>query len=61
MWWLIARIDIAGANAAGWDSVLVETGVYDPARGAPAHAPTHIAPDVEAAVRWAIARHVPVP
>ncbi|KAI0047551.1 HAD hydrolase [Auriscalpium vulgare] len=48
--------DIAGANAAGWSSVLVHTGVYDPASGPPAHAPTHEAPDVEAAVRWAVER-----
>ncbi|KAL5507090.1 hypothetical protein ACEPAH_6546 [Sanghuangporus vaninii] len=48
--------DIAGANAKGWQSVLVKTGVYDPARGPPAHQPTHIADDVEQAVRWAINR-----
>ncbi|KAF9268774.1 HAD hydrolase [Marasmius fiardii PR-910] len=49
--------DIAGANAAGWSSILVHTGVYDPNSGAPpAHLPTHQAPDVEAAVRWALER-----
>ncbi|KAI0075369.1 HAD-superfamily hydrolase [Panus rudis PR-1116 ss-1] len=48
--------DIAGANAAGWDSVLVHTGVYDPSSGSPKHKPTHIANDVEEAVKWAIER-----
>jgi len=48
--------DIAGANAAGWSSVLVRTGVYDPENGPPTHAPTHVAEDVEEAVRWAIER-----
>ncbi|KAF8482499.1 HAD hydrolase [Russula ochroleuca] len=50
--------DIAGANAAGWSSVLVRTGVYDPVDGPPAHNPTHEAENVEAAVRWAIDREV---
>ena len=50
--------DIAGANAAGWGSVLVKTGVYDPVDGPPTHTPTHIADDVEAAVRWAIEREL---
>ncbi|KAH8119510.1 HAD hydrolase [Phellopilus nigrolimitatus] len=48
--------DIAGANAKGWSSVLVNTGVYDPKCGPPAHEPSHIAQDVEQAVRWAIDR-----
>lgn len=48
--------DIAGANATGWSSILVETGVYDPARGPPTHEPTHIAKDVERAVKWAVDR-----
>lgn len=47
--------DIAGANAAGWYSILVETGVYDPSNGnPPAYRPTAIVRDVEDAVRWAI-------
>ena len=46
--------DIAGANGAKWNSVLVHTGVYDPTRGPPKHLPTHQAVDVEEAVRWAI-------
>ncbi|KAG2128036.1 HAD-like domain-containing protein [Suillus bovinus] len=46
--------DIAGANAAGWKSILVHTGVYDPHRGPPSHQPTHQAEDVAEAVRWAI-------
>jgi len=50
--------DIAGANAAGWSSVLVRTGVYDPVDGPPAHNPTHEAENVEAAVQWAIGREV---
>jgi ribonucleotide monophosphatase NagD (HAD superfamily) len=48
--------DIAGANAAKWDSILVKTGVYDHRRGAPIHEPTHIAEDVNEAVNWAIER-----
>ncbi|KAL0072764.1 hypothetical protein AAF712_000527 [Marasmius tenuissimus] len=49
--------DIAGANGAGWSSVLVHTGVFDPHLGIPPeHTPTHQAPDVEAAVRWAVER-----
>ncbi|KAG7090938.1 hypothetical protein E1B28_010010 [Marasmius oreades] len=49
--------DIAGANAAGWSSVLVHTGVFDPGSGAPpAHTPTYQARDVEAAVQWALNR-----
>ncbi|KAI0314277.1 HAD-hyrolase-like-domain-containing protein, partial [Amylostereum chailletii] len=50
--------DIAGANAAGWSSVLVRTGVYDPAQGPPAYKPTWEAADVEEAVRWAIQREI---
>jgi hypothetical protein len=50
--------DIAGANAAGWSSVLVRTGVYDRADGPPAHSPTYEAENVEAAVRWAIEREI---
>lgn len=48
-------LDIAGANAAGWNSLLVETGVYDAESGLPpAHKPTKIVPDVEAAVKRGI-------
>lgn len=46
--------DIAGANTAGWKSILVHTGVYDPHRGPPSHQPTHQAEDVAEAVRWAL-------
>jgi len=46
--------DIAGANGAGWHSVLVETGVYDPNLGPPTHTPTAIVRDVEEAVYRAI-------
>ncbi|KAK7057445.1 HAD-like domain-containing protein [Favolaschia claudopus] len=48
--------DIAGANAAGWDSILVKTGVFS--GGNPTHIPTCIAEDVEEAVDWAIRREV---
>ncbi|KAG5351864.1 hypothetical protein C0989_004687 [Termitomyces sp. Mn162] len=50
--------DIAGANAAGWSSILVRTGVFDPQQGPPSHHPTHVANDVEAAVKWAIDREL---
>ncbi|TFK48616.1 HAD-superfamily hydrolase [Heliocybe sulcata] len=50
--------DIAGANGAGWSSVLVRTGVYDPEQGPPTHKPTYIAEDVEEAVDWAIKREM---
>ena len=50
--------DIAGANGAKWNSVLVHTGVHDPARGPPRHSPTHQAANVEEAVRWAIDREL---
>ncbi|CAK5265587.1 unnamed protein product [Mycena citricolor] len=46
--------DIAGANAAGWNSILVKTGVYS--GGEPTHVPTHYAENVEEAVKWAIQR-----
>jgi len=50
--------DIAGANAAGWSSVLVRTGVYDPQQGLPSHKPTHEADDVENAVKWVLEREL---
>ncbi|KJA20792.1 hypothetical protein HYPSUDRAFT_42887 [Hypholoma sublateritium FD-334 SS-4] len=50
--------DIAGANAAKWSSILVNTGVYDPTQGSPTHLPTHYAEDVEVAVKWAIEQHL---
>src|SRR5258708_7089484 len=50
--------DIAGANAAGWSSILVRTGVYHPADGPPTHKPTYEAENVEAAVHWAIEREI---
>ncbi|KAJ2685029.1 hypothetical protein IWW39_004540 [Coemansia spiralis] len=45
--------DIAGANAAGWTSVLVRTGIFDGVNDAthPAH---HVADHVEEAVSWII-------
>ncbi|CAK7565192.1 MAG: hypothetical protein SEPTF4163_003102 [Sporothrix epigloea] len=59
--------DIAGANqfssahGTDWCSVLVETGVYDPARDKSSsdylrHRPRAIVNDVRAAVRWALQR-----
>jgi FMN phosphatase YigB (HAD superfamily) len=51
--------DIAGANGAGWGSVLVHTGVYDPRTGIPpTHVPTHQASDVAGAVQWALDREI---
>ena len=50
--------DIAGANAAGWSSILVRTGVYHPADGPPTHKPTYEAENVETAVHWAIEREI---
>ncbi|KAJ7072513.1 HAD-like domain-containing protein [Mycena amicta] len=46
--------DIAGANAANWESILVRTGVF--AGGKPSHTPTCELEDVEEAVLWAISR-----
>ncbi|KAJ3534081.1 hypothetical protein NM688_g7188 [Phlebia brevispora] len=43
--------DIAGANGAGWHSVLVHTGVYEPENGPPTHTPSYEANDVEEAIR----------
>ncbi|KAI0033456.1 HAD-like domain-containing protein [Vararia minispora EC-137] len=48
--------DIAGANGAGWHSILVRTGVYEGGRGSPTHKPTYIADNVLEAVQWAIQR-----
>ena len=50
------HLDIAGANAAGWASVLVHTGVFRPEQGSPTHRPTCQATNVEEAVAWAIER-----
>jgi len=54
----IFPLDIAGANGANWNSILVETGVYDPSHGCPSHRPTHYADNVEEAVKWALERHL---
>jgi len=48
--------DIAGANAHGWNSILLRTGVYQ--GGTPTHAPTVISDDVEQGVMWAIEREL---
>lgn len=46
--------DIAGANAYGWQSLLVRTGVYRDEQGPPKHAPSQIVDNVEAGVHWAL-------
>jgi len=51
---------LSGANAASWSSILVRTGVYDPAHAPPAHQPTYEAEDVEEAVKWAFERETGV-
>lgn len=53
----LATSDIVGANLAGWNSVLVHTGVYDPqgrSQLSKLKVPTFEAKDVEEAVRMAI-------
>lgn len=53
--------DIVGANSyqsphgIAWKSILVETGVYK-ANSVPSHKPYHTAPNVAAAVEWALKR-----
>nr|GAT57724.1 predicted protein [Mycena chlorophos] len=51
--------DIAGANAAHWESILVRTGVFE-AGTTPRHRPTHEVEDVEEAVQWAIHRELAI-
>ncbi|KAJ2004171.1 hypothetical protein H4R26_002661 [Coemansia thaxteri] len=48
--------DIAGANAAGWTSVLVRTGIFSGAADAndPVHPAHHVADHVEDAVAWIV-------
>lgn len=54
--------DIAGANGAGWKSILVHTGVYDPNSGVPPkHLPTYQASDVGEAVRLALRQEMDKP
>ncbi|KAF9112028.1 hypothetical protein BGX27_004113 [Mortierella sp. AM989] len=50
--------DIAGANAHGWDSVLVRTGVFRPNgfENHSVHPATAVVDHVEDAVRWIIAK-----
>ncbi|KZO93046.1 HAD hydrolase [Calocera viscosa TUFC12733] len=48
--------DIAGANAYGWDSILVGTGVYDSNEGPPTYFPSRMLNNVEQAVEWVIDR-----
>ena len=50
------RVDIAGANAHGWTSILVKTGVFR--GGQPSHVPTKIVENVEEGVHWAIQREL---
>lgn len=49
--------DIAGANAYGWESILVQTGVFRGARPDEAdHVPTVVKRDVLEGVKWALER-----
>lgn len=51
--------DIAGANAHGWSSILVRTGVFHDTHGEkPAYQPTVIVDDVEKGVEWAIGKEM---
>lgn len=51
--------DIAGANAHGWFSILVRTGVFHDTHGEkPAYQPTVIVDDVEKGVEWAIGKEM---
>ncbi|KAG0198463.1 protein disulfide-isomerase precursor [Mortierella sp. GBA30] len=52
--------DIAGANAYGWQSVLVRTGVFKPEgdENHHIHPATTVVDDVEDAVRWIISREI---
>jgi ribonucleotide monophosphatase NagD (HAD superfamily) len=51
-------LDIAGANAMEWSSILVRTGIYDPEDSPPAHKPTHEVENVEEGVLWALEREL---
>lgn len=49
--------DIAGANAFGWESILVKTGVFRGEKREDAeHVPTVVAEDVWEGVKWALER-----
>ncbi|BGP26418.1 cardiolipin synthase [Rhodotorula toruloides] len=49
--------DIAGANAFGWESILVKTGVFRGEKREDAeHVPTTVAEDVWEGVKWALER-----
>lgn len=49
--------DIAGANAFGWESILVKTGVFRREKREDAeHVPTVVAEDVWEGVKWALER-----
>ncbi|KAF9941280.1 hypothetical protein BGZ65_004306 [Modicella reniformis] len=52
--------DIAGANAYGWQSVLVRTGVFVPEgnENHHTHPATAVVDDVEDAVRWIISKEI---
>lgn len=52
--------DIAGANAYGWQSILVRTGVFQGADDATPHSASYIADHVDEAVRWAFQQEQPV-
>lgn len=49
--------DIAGANSYGWESILVQTGVFRGSRPEEAeHKPTVVARDVLEGIKWALKR-----
>ena len=49
--------DIVGANNAGWNSVLVRSGIFSEENGHDAHNPTVIMDDVQQSVDWIINKH----
>ncbi|GAA5898437.1 hypothetical protein JCM6882_007775 [Rhodosporidiobolus microsporus] len=49
--------DIAGANGFGWESILVQTGVFRGSKPEEAeHVPTVVTPDVLEGIKWALER-----
>ncbi|GAA5912181.1 hypothetical protein JCM5296_007503, partial [Sporobolomyces johnsonii] len=53
------RSDIAGANNFGWESILVQTGVFRGDKPEDAeHVPTVVKPDVLEGIKWALEREV---
>lgn len=48
--------DIAGANAYGWTSVLVKTGIFDGKGNSEEFPADVVCEDIEEAVQWAISQ-----